>query len=71
MDSFGKMYSVKEAARLMGWSSDTVRRLIYRGHLRAVMLPTRGRRRKRIYRSARISEGDIKRFLDANGAAGQ
>ena len=29
--SFEKMYSVKEVAALLGWSPDTIRRLIYRG----------------------------------------
>lgn len=62
--SFEKMYSVKEVAALLGWSPDTIRRLVYRGHLRAVMLPASGRR-KRIYRSARIRERDIRRFLDS------
>ena len=37
MDSFEKMYSVKEVAAITGWGSDTIRRLIYRGHLRAVL----------------------------------
>lgn len=66
MDSFEKMYSVKEVSGITGWSCDTVRRLIYRGDLKAVVLPVRGQRRKRIYRSARISEGEVKRFLDKN-----
>src|SRR2546425_12634820 len=65
--SFEKMYSVKEVAALLGWSPDTIRRLIYRGHLRAVTLPASGRR-KRIYRSTRIRERDIRRFLDSHDA---
>ncbi len=65
--SFEKMYSVKEVAALLGWSPDTIRRLIYRGHLRAVMLPSSSRR-KRIYRSTRIRERDIRRFLDSHDA---
>lgn len=66
MDSFEKMFSVKEVSALLGWSVDTIRRLVYRGHLRAIMLPVEGRRRKRIYRSARIRERDIRRFLETN-----
>jgi excisionase family DNA binding protein len=65
--SFEKMYSVKEVAALLGWSVDTIRRLIYRGHLRAVVLPASGRR-KRIYRSTRIRERDVRRFLDSHEA---
>ncbi len=65
MDSFEKMYSVKEVAAITGWGSDTIRRLIYRGHLRAVILPRSGRR-GRIYRPARIAEGELRKFLDAN-----
>jgi excisionase family DNA binding protein len=67
MESFEKMYSVKEVAGLLGWSPDTIRRLIYRNHLPAVLLPCSGRR-KRIYRSARIRESDIKRFLNSRKA---
>jgi excisionase family DNA binding protein len=61
-----KMYSVKEVSALLGWSPDTIRRLIYRGHLMAIQLPVEGRRRKRIYRSARIRARDIRLFLDRN-----
>src|SRR5437899_7337870 len=63
--SFEKMYSVKEVAALLGWSPDTIRRLIYRGHLRAVMLPRSGRR-TRICRHVRIREREIHRFLNSH-----
>ncbi len=65
MDSFEKMYSVKEVSAITGWSIDTVRRMIYRGHLKAVVLPQSGRR-KRIYRSTRIAENALRQFLKAN-----
>lgn len=68
MDSFEKMYSVKEAAALLSWSQDTVRRLIYRGHLTAVVLPKMSGGQRRICRSARIRERDIKQFLDSPNA---
>ena len=61
-----KMYSVKEVSYLTGWSCDTIRRLIYRGHLKAVILPIRGERRKREYRSARIPSGEVIAFLKRN-----
>ena len=41
MDSNGKWYSVKETAAILGWSVDTIRRLIRNGHLRAVSCPER------------------------------
>lgn len=61
-----KMYSVKEVSYLTGWSCDTIRRLIYRGHLKAVILPIRGERRKREYRSARIPSEEVIAFLKRN-----
>jgi excisionase family DNA binding protein len=61
MDSFEKMYSVKEVAYVTGWSPDTIRRLIYRGYLKATMLPRSGRR-KRIYRSTRIPASEVKKL---------
>jgi excisionase family DNA binding protein len=64
MEPFEKMYSVKEVAGILGWSSDTVRRLIYRKHLKAVFLPKTGKRR--IYRVPRIRESAVKRFLDSH-----
>jgi hypothetical protein len=61
-----RLYSVKEVSYLTGWSCDTIRRLIYRGHLKAVILPIRGERRKREYRSARIPSGEVIAFLKRN-----
>ena len=55
MDSWEKMYSVKEVSAITGWSNDTIRRLVYRGHLKATMLPKSSSRRRRIYRSVRIA----------------
>ena len=66
MDSWEKMYSVKEVSAITGWSNDTIRRLVYRGHLKATMLPKSSSRRKRIYRSVRIADGALRLFLRAN-----
>ncbi len=66
MDSWEKMYSVKEVAAITGWSNDTIRRLVYRGHLKATTLPKSTGRRKRIYRSTRIAESALRQFLKGN-----
>ncbi len=66
MDSWEKMYSVKEVSAITGWSCDTIRRLVYRGHLKATSLPKSPSRRKRIYRSTRIAESALRLFLKAN-----
>ena len=58
-----KMYSVKEVAARLDFGPDTVRRLIYRGHLKAFVLPTVPCHRKRTYRSARVAESELRRFL--------
>ena len=60
MDSIEKMYSVKEVAALLGWSPDTIRRLIDRGILKCLEIPQVSRR-KRVYRSRRISESEVMR----------
>lgn len=66
MDSWEKMYSVKEVSAITGWSSDTIRRLVYRGDLKATLLPYHTNRRKRIYRSVRITDTALKAFLERN-----
>ena len=58
------MYSVKEVSAVLGWSVDTIRRLIDKGGLRAVKLPTLGGKGKN--RKFHVRERDIKRFLDEN-----
>ena len=63
----GKWLSVKEAAGKLDWSTDTVRRLIYRGELQAVVLPQVRVHGKRIYRPTRIAESEIQRFIKDNG----
>ena len=62
MDSIEKMYSVKEVSVLLGWSSDTIRRLVDRGLLKALVIPQVGHR-KRVYRPMRIPESEVKRCI--------
>jgi excisionase family DNA binding protein len=57
--------SVKEFAHLVGWGEDTIRRLIYRKLIRAVLLPQVGGR-KNVHRRARIPESEITRFVRAH-----
>jgi excisionase family DNA binding protein len=61
---FGKLYSIKEAAPLLGVERDSVSRLIRRGKLKCVELPQmggRGKNKKRL-----IPEAEIDRFLREN-----
>jgi excisionase family DNA binding protein len=70
MDSFEKMYSVKEAAAVLGCSPDTVRRRIGDGSIRAWKLFGGTSQRKRKYESWRIPESSLKRFMsDGSNAA--
>ena len=66
MDSNEKWLSVKEVAAKRGVSQDTVRRWIQRKLVRALKLPGRSNRRRRIYECFRISEGELDRFTRAN-----
>jgi excisionase family DNA binding protein len=64
MDTFEKMYSLKEAGGLLGCSRDSVVRLIRGGSLVAVEFPRmggRGRNRKR-----QVQESELRRFLERN-----
>jgi hypothetical protein len=63
-----KYYAVKELSEISGWSNDTIRRLIYHGHLEAVQIPATGRRRKRVYRSCRVLGRSWRRFTERNRA---
>jgi len=65
MDSWEKMYSVKEAAALFGISCDSVRRMIRRRVMKSWRLPTPANRRKRMYTSVRIPEGELSRVFKA------
>lgn len=61
MDSGEKWYSVKEVSGRWGWSVDTIRRLVDRGLMKAMVLPQRSAKRRRQYRSMRIAESEIVR----------
>lgn len=65
--TLGRWLSGQEVAGQLDWSTDTVRRLIYRGALKAVMLPQVRVRGKRIYRPVRITESEVQRFIRDNG----
>lgn len=56
MDSSEKWYFVKEVSGILGWSVDTIRRLVDRGFLKALTLPRTSGRRSRIYWSMRIAK---------------
>lgn len=63
MDSSEKYYSVKEVSGILGWSVDTIRRLVDRGVMDALVLPKASGARKRKYRSMRISSSEITRCI--------
>jgi excisionase family DNA binding protein len=66
MDSFEKMYSVKEAAAVLAVSPDTVLRLIRRKRLNAWLLPAERDGRKRRYQSFRLPHGELLSFMKRN-----
>lgn len=63
MSSDEKWYSVKEVSGKLGWSVDTIRRVVDRGEMKALMLTIRSNVRKRGYRSLRIPQSEIDRFI--------
>ena len=65
MDSNEKWLSVKEVSGMLGWSVDTIRRLIQKGYMGAIVLPCRTNRRKRVYHSMRISSSEVERCIKA------
>lgn len=64
-----KWLSVKEVSGMLGWSEDTIRRLVRRGELKALRLPGRSPRRpRRVYESLRIALSEVMRFIRRNMA---
>jgi hypothetical protein len=57
--------SVKEFGFAVGWGEDTIRRLIQKKVIRAVVLP-QFRKGKGTYKPTRISESEVPRFLKAH-----
>ena len=68
MDTFEKMYSLKEAAGPLGCSRDSVVRLVRGGHLQAVKFPRMGGRGRNVKRQ--IPESELRRFLERNRGRG-
>jgi excisionase family DNA binding protein len=58
------MLSVKEVAARLAVGPDTVRRLIRRGFIAALKLPTQTGTRRRSYVVYRIAESEVKRFIN-------
>jgi len=58
--------SVKEASGILAVSSDTIRRMVRAGELKAWRLPSRSSRRKRMYQSLRIAYSEVMRFIRRN-----
>lgn len=54
--------SVKEFGGAVGWGDDTIRRLIRRNVIRAVVLP-QANTAKRVHRRIRIPESEVTRFV--------
>lgn len=54
--------SVKEFGGVLGWGDDTIRRLISRKVIRAVMLP-QADPRKHTHRRIRIPSSEVARFV--------
>jgi len=65
MVSIEKFLSVKEVSAIFGWSVDTIRRLVDKGYIVAIVLPCRSNRRKRVYRSIRIRVSEVERCIKA------
>ena len=65
MESSEKFLSVKEVSGMLGWSVDTIRRLIQRGYMVAIVLPCKSNRRRRVYRSMRIAMSEVERCIRA------
>lgn len=69
METFEKMYSLKEAAGPLGCSRDSVVRLVRGGYLRAVEFPRMGGRGRNVKRH--IPESELRRFLERNRGTGR
>lgn len=65
MESSEKFLSVKEVSGMLGWSVDTIRRMIQSGFMVAIVLPCKSNRRRRVYRSMRIAKSEVERCIRA------
>lgn len=66
MESNEKLLCRKEVGDRLGVSVDTVGRLIDRKALGAVLIQVQSPRRKRAYRSYRVRESELERFIRCN-----
>jgi excisionase family DNA binding protein len=66
MNSFEKMYCVKEAADILGASVDSVRRWIHRRELKAWKYPCHQKRGRRTFEVWRIAHSELIRFMKRN-----
>lgn len=69
MDTFERLFSLKEAAGVLGCSRDSVARLIRGGSLAAIEFPRMGGRGLNCKRQ--IQESELKRFLERNRGRGR
>ena len=58
-----RFLSVKDFAFLVCWSEDTIRRMVYRKIIRAVILPQVNLKRQR-HRRIRIPESEVRKFIE-------
>ena len=64
MDSFEKLLCIKETAEALGFSRDSVVRLIRRGHLRGIRMPRMGGNGSNVI--YRVPESEVRLFLKRN-----
>jgi hypothetical protein len=64
-----RFLSVKEFAFLVCWSEDTIRRMIYRKIIRAVILPQENSKRQR-QRRVWIRECEVRWFIERHANLG-
>ena len=69
METFEKMYSVKEVAGALGVSRDSVARLIDGGHMAAIKLPRMGGKGRN--GSWRVEESELVNFKQRNKKRGR
>jgi hypothetical protein len=56
-------YSVDAVARYANLSRDTIIRQIHRGYLKAFVLPSEPKKRRRIFRTYRIRGAEVLRWI--------
>jgi hypothetical protein len=61
-----RWYTVREVARILGWSEDAVYDWVHAGLLEAFIKPITSPRRPRIWMGQRIQGCEIIRFVKAN-----